>query len=221
MAKARGKARRWAELAAASRQCQACPLYASATQTVFGDGPVTAPLMLVGEQPGDEEDQEGLPFVGPAGRLLRRALEEATIDPATVYMTNVVKHFKWKPGAGWKRLHQKPNRREVSACLPWLEQEVALVNPALIVTLGSTASQALLGAGVRVTRDRRSLRQWGDHPVMIGVHPSSVLRARDSASRQTQYRDLVGDLEAAAAFLRRGSNATGGNHVNRAGSRAR
>ena len=197
----RGVAAQLAKIAGESRRCVACPLYAEATQTVFGFGPATARLMLVGEQPGDEEDKEGLPFVGPAGQLLRRALADAGLDPDTVYLTNVVKHFKWKAGAGWKRLHQKPNRREVKAWFPWLEQEVALLRPELIVALGSTAAQALLGPEVRVIRDRRTVGRWGDHEVMVALHPSSVLRARDSQSRRIQYADLVEDLRIAAAHL--------------------
>jgi DNA polymerase len=155
--------------------------------------------MLVGEQPGDEEDRQGLPFVGPAGRLLRRALDAAGIDPSTAYLTNVVKHFKWRPApVGTKRLHQKPGRGEVEACLPWLELEVSLAQPSLVVGLGATACQAMLGTGVRVKRDRQRVVPWRGVPVLITVHPSSILRAVDPQSRELDYRAFVTDLAAAS-----------------------
>ena len=164
-------------LRAEAAGCRACPLWQSATQTVFGEGPRLAALMLVGEQPGDHEDLEGRPFVGPAGALLDRALEEAGIERSTVYLTNAVKHFKWTP-KGKRRIHQKPNAAEVEACRPWLEAEIAAVRPTLVVALGAVAAQALLGRGFRVTRHRGEVfPQPEGPPITATVHPSSILRA--------------------------------------------
>lgn len=191
------------ELADIAKSCTNCDLYKDATQTVFGIGPVTAELVLVGEQPGDEEDKQGEPFVGPAGKLLRSALDEAGIDPDEVYMTNVVKHFKWKPGAGWRRLHQKPNRYEIEACRPWLEGEFALLRPRLIVGLGATACQAMLGSSSRVLTDRGKTFDWGERQVLVTVHPSSILRSRDEASRQENRRAFVADLRDAVRIIAR------------------
>ncbi len=191
------------ELANIAKSCTNCDLYKDATQTVFGIGPVTAELVLVGEQPGDEEDKQGEPFVGPAGKLLRSALDEAGIDPDEVYMTNVVKHFKWKPGAGWRRLHQKPNRYEIEACRPWLEGEFALLRPRLIVGLGATACQAMLGSSIRVLTDRGKTFDWGERQVLVTVHPSSILRSRDEASRQENRRAFVADLRDAVRIIAR------------------
>lgn len=190
-------AKRSAELGkvrAKARRCRACPLYLLGTQTIFGEGPVDARLLLIGEQPGDKEDLAGHPFVGPAGHLLDRALAEAGIDRAEVYVTNAVKHFKWKP-AGKRRLHQKPNSREILACQPWLEQELALVQPELLVVLGATAAQALMGRAFRVTVSRgRILKGPGGRPLLATVHPSSVLRAPPE-QREAEYQAFVADLK--------------------------
>lgn len=187
-------------LAEAAAGCTACELYRDATQAVFGDGPPEARLMLVGEQPGDKEDVEGLPFVGPAGRVLDDALDRAGLDRSDVFLTNTVKHFKWKQGK-WRRLHAKPDKGEVSACLPWLEAEAAEVGPELIVGLGATACQAMLGNDVRVTRDRGQTRDWNGRPVLITVHPSSLLRMRDRGDRAAAMEAFVADLRGAAGHL--------------------
>jgi DNA polymerase len=183
----------------AAAGCRACPLWKSGTQTVFGAGPRHARLVLVGEQPGDEEDRAGLPFVGPAGRLLDAVLEEAGIARDDAYVTNVVKHFKWVP-RGRRRLHQKPNAREIGACLPWLEAEIELLQPKALVLLGATAAQAILGASFRVSTQRGRFVKSDLAPiVMATVHPSSVLRARDD--REAARRALVADLAKLAAKL--------------------
>jgi DNA polymerase len=187
----------------AARGCTACPLWRSGTQTVFGEGLKRSSLMLVGEQPGDQEDLAGRPFVGPAGRLLHEALGEAGIDRSYVYLTNVVKHFKWEP-KGRRRIHQKPNWREIAACRPWVEAELAVVAPRVLVCLGATAAQALLGRDVRVTRDRgRPLNSTLAPVAFATVHPSSVLRAPDRETRQHEQALFVDDLRVAAAALRR------------------
>ena len=181
--------------------CRACPLWRTGTQTVFGEGRRAARLLLVGEQPGDREDLAGRPFVGPAGRLLDEALEEAGIDRADAYVTNAVKHFKWEP-RGKRRIHQKPNASEIAACRPWLEAELAVVKPRVLVCLGATAAQALLGRGVRVTRDRGRPLESELAPVAFAtVHPSSILRAPDETSRQRERALFVDDLRVAAAAL--------------------
>jgi uracil-DNA glycosylase len=191
------------DLRAAAASCTNCDLYHNATQTVFGEGEAGARLMLVGEQPGDQEDLQGAPFVGPAGQLLDRALADAGIDRSAVYVTNVVKHFKWRQ-AGKRRLHQKPGAGEIAACRPWLDAELAEVRPALVVCLGSTAAQALLGRQFRVTRDRGRLVDWGRQPpAMATVHPSSILRAPEAAARNEQMAAFVADLRAAAGELDR------------------
>jgi uracil-DNA glycosylase len=175
-------------------RCKACDLYKRGTQTVFGEGPPKADVMLVGEQPGDAEDLAGHPFVGPAGRLLDSALEEAGIDRTRVYVTNVVKHFKWEP-RGKRRIHAKPNAAEISACRPWLETEIALVKPRVLVCLGATAAQALLGKSFRVSRQRGELVPSSLAPVVTAtVHPSSILRAPDDAARREEMRRFVQDL---------------------------
>ncbi len=192
----------------AAQRCQGCGLYAFATQAVFGEGPAEAQVMLVGEQPGDKEDVAGHPFVGPAGQLLDRALVAAGIDRSTVYVTNIVKHFKWKRTAagagtsGKRRLHDTPNTYEITACKPWLEAEIARVRPRIVVCLGSTAAQGLLGKTFRVTRQRGQLFPSDDGPVLTAtVHPSSILRAPDAAAREREFTEFVRDLERVADRL--------------------
>ena len=178
--------------------CKACDLYKRGTQTVFGEGPRKADVMLVGEQPGDAEDLAGHPFVGPAGRLLDTALEDAGIDRKLVYVTNVVKHFKWEP-RGKRRIHAKPNAREISACRPWLETEIALVKPRVLVCLGATAAQALLGKSFKVSRQRGELVASSLAPIVTAtVHPSSILRAPDDETRREEMRRFVQDLRKVA-----------------------
>jgi uracil-DNA glycosylase family protein len=184
-------------LAKAARSRTSCPLYKRATQTVFGEGPKNARLMLVGEQPGDQEDLAGKPFVGPAGKLLDRALEEAGINRDEIYVTNTVKHFKWEP-RGKRRIHQKPNSREIAACRPWLEAELRLVRPKLLVCLGATAAQSIFGPAFRVTRERGKVLESEIAPrVLATVHSSSLLRQPDEESRQREYTHFVADLRAA------------------------
>jgi uracil-DNA glycosylase family protein len=190
-----------AALREAADGCRACPLWRSGTQTVFGEGRTAARLFLVGEQPGDREDLEGRPFVGPAGRLLDEALAEAGIDRADAYVTNAVKHFKWEP-RGKRRIHQKPNAAELAACRPWLDAELEVVQPHVLVCLGATAAQALLGCGVRVTKDRgRPLESELAAVAFATVHPSSILRAPDATSRERERALFVDDLRVAAAAL--------------------
>jgi uracil-DNA glycosylase family protein len=178
--------------------CKACPLWKTGTQTVFGEGSPRSQVMFVGEQPGDQEDRVGKPFVGPAGKLFDRALEDAGIDRSLAYVTNVVKHFKWK-GQGKRRIHQKPNWSEIAACFPWLEAELAVVKPRVLVCLGATAAQALLGRKFRVTQQRGERVESALAPVVIAtVHPSSILRADD---REAEFRAFVRDLETIAAEL--------------------
>ena len=187
----------------ASMGCKACWLWTLGTQTVFGEGPRQATVMFVGEQPGDQEDKAGRPFVGPAGRLLDRGLEEAGIDRTTVYVTNAVKHFKWERAErGNRRIHKKPNDAEIRACRPWLDSEIALVRPQVIITLGATASQALLGKQFRVTKDRgKPIASALAEAVFATVHPSSVLRAPDEAARALAEREFIADLKKVAQFL--------------------
>jgi uracil-DNA glycosylase family protein len=190
------------ELRQAAAGCRACDLYRNATQIVFGEGAERAWLMLVGEQPGDREDQTGAPFVGPAGELLDRALEEAGIDRRTVYLTNVVKHFKWRP-RGKRRIHQKPNREEIDACRPWMDAELKRVRPRAIVCLGATAAQALIDRSFRVTQQHGELQPSSlGPPIAATVHPSSVLRSPDSESRRAAFAGLVADLERIALAVR-------------------
>ena len=187
----------------AAAGCRACDLYKTGTQTVFGQGAEHAQVMFVGEQPGDREDREGKPFVGPAGRVLDEALEEAGIDRRRVYITNAVKHFKWKP-QGKRRLHQKPNAAEINACRPWLDGEIAVVKPHLLVLLGATAAQALLGRDFRVSVQRGQLMERpGLPPMMATVHPSSILRAPDDETREIEMRAFVQDLKRVAQHLQR------------------
>lgn len=190
----------------AARDCRGCRLWMVGTQTVFGEGRAPARVMLVGEQPGDREDVEGHPFVGPAGRLLDQALEEAGIDRDTVYVTNAVKHFKWERGEkSRRRIHKKPTDGEIRACRPWLDEELALVKPEVVVCLGATAAQALLGKRFRVTKNRgqRQKAAFAD-AVFATVHPSSVLRAPDARARADARRALVADLKKVARFMGRG-----------------
>jgi DNA polymerase len=190
------------KLRSAAACCRACPLWERASQTVFGEGPEGARLLLLGEQPGDMEDREGRPFVGPAGRLLDRALVEAGIDRADVYVTNAVKHFKWVP-RGKRRLHEKPNAREIAACRPWLDAEIAVVRPRVVVCLGATAAQALLGKSFRVTRQRGVVvASPAGVPALATVHPSSILRAPDDETRERERLAFVRDLRGAAEALR-------------------
>jgi uracil-DNA glycosylase len=190
-----------ARLREAAADCRGCHLWERATQTVFGEGARGAEVMFVGEQPGDQEDVAGKPFVGPAGRILDQALEEAGIDRRQTYVTNVVKHFKWQP-RGKRRIHQKPNWAEMAACRPWLEAELDLVEPDVVVCLGATAAQALLGRDFRVSRQRGELV---DSPlaryVLATVHPSSILRQRDDASREAEYAAFVEDLRVVPPLL--------------------
>jgi DNA polymerase len=189
------------DLRSAAKDCRACDLWERATQTVFGEGDEHAAMMLIGEQPGNEEDLAGHPFVGPAGKLLARALEEAGIERSRTYVTNVVKHFSWEPRGKW-RIHKKPNAREIAACRPWLEREIALVRPRVLVCLGATAAQALLGTKFRVSRDRGRFVAASFAPhVLATVHPSSILRATDEVSRHQAFDGLVADLRVAATAL--------------------
>ncbi len=182
---------------ASARRCKACPLWANATQTVFGEGPPRAAVVLVGEQPGDREDVAGRPFVGPAGRMLDRALAEAGLDRAELYVTNAVKHFKNEP-RGKRRIHKKPSDAEIDACHRWLERELELVEPRLIVALGATAARSLFGRATPIERNRgRLLERPGGPPVLVTVHPSSLLRVPDSY-KAAAYRRFVGDLRKAA-----------------------
>jgi len=184
---------------ASATECQACDLHARATQTVFGEGPRGAEIMMVGEQPGDVEDREGHPFVGPAGKLLDRALEEAGIDRRSVYLTNVVKHFKWEP-RGKRRIHAKPNASEIAACRPWIDVEIALIKPRVLICLGATAAQALLGKSFKVSRQRGERVESPLAPVVVAtVHPSSILRAVDDEARRVEMARFVEDLRAATA----------------------
>jgi uracil-DNA glycosylase len=185
----------------AAAGCRACPLWETGTQTVFGEGPAHAAVMLVGEQPGDQEDQEGRPFVGPAGRLLDEALAEAGIDRGSAYVTNAVKHFKWE-ARGKRRIHAKPTWSESAACRPWLEAELAVVQPRVLVCLGATAAQSLLGKEFRVTKQRG---EWLDSDladfVTATIHPSAILRVRDSNARATELERFFDDLRRVAAVL--------------------
>lgn len=180
--------------------CRNCDLWERATQTVFGDGNPAADIMFVGEQPGDREDIEGKPFVGPAGGLLNHALAEAGIDMRKVYVTNAVKHFRWE-ARGKRRIHKRPSVRQIRACKPWLEQEIAATHPKLVVCLGATAAQSLLGSTFRVTQHRGEVIDVpGLPPVTATVHPSSLLRAEDDETRRAEIRLFVADLRAAARY---------------------
>jgi uracil-DNA glycosylase family protein len=186
----------------AAAGCHGCDLFQLGTQTVFGEGPPRAQVMFVGEQPGDQEDRAGKPFVGPAGRLLDEALDEAGIDRTQVYVTNAVKHFKWT-GRGKRRIHSKPNAREIRACRPWLDAELEEVEPRVIVVLGATAAQALLGASFRVTQQRGTpLKDTGLAPYVVAtVHPASILRAPDPETREAEGRAFIHDLRTVRDLL--------------------
>jgi len=193
----------WNKVRAKAAACRACDLWKRGTQTVFGDGAVPGRLMLVGEQPGNFEDVQGKPFVGPAGKLLDRALGAAGFARGDFYVTNAVKHFKWEP-RGKRRIHQKPNQAEISACRQWLDFELQLVRPRAIVCLGATAAQALLGKAFRVSRRRGELVESKLAPiVMATVHPSSILRSPDDESRRREYGRFVADLKKLACALGR------------------
>jgi uracil-DNA glycosylase family protein len=186
----------------AAARCTACHLYRNATQTVFGEGSAEARILLVGEQPGDAEDLAGHPFVGPAGKLLDRCLVEAGIDRTQTYVTNVVKHFKWVP-RGPRRIHSKPGAVEIEACFPWLEAEITVVKPQIVVALGATAAQALFGKAFRVTRNRGRLVPFKLAPhALATLHPSAMLRAPDEATRRDELRRFVEDLRKVAEILR-------------------
>jgi uracil-DNA glycosylase family protein len=190
-----------AALREAATGCTACHLHRNATRTVFGEGPEGARAMLIGEQPGDAEDLAGHPFVGPAGRLLDRCLVEAGIDRKQTYVTNVVKHFKWVP-RGPRRIHSKPSSVEIEACFPWLEAEIGVVKPRIVVALGATAAQALFGKGFRVTRDRGRLVPFALAPCALAtVHPSALLRAPDEETRRREIERFIEDLRQVAAIL--------------------
>jgi uracil-DNA glycosylase len=186
-----------------AKDCRDCDLWRHGTQTVFGEGAKHARIMFVGEQPGNREDQAGRPFVGPAGALLDKALLEAGIDRKQTYVTNAVKHFKWEP-RGKRRIHKKPNSIEIAACRQWLDAEMELVRPELIVCLGATAAQALLGRAFRVTKQRGQLLQFaGGSKILATVHPSSILRAPDEETRHQDFGKFVSDLRVVAAGLQR------------------
>jgi DNA polymerase len=192
----------WKGLHDAAAECKACDLWKRGTQTVFGEGRSTAKVMLVGEQPGNDEDLAGKPFVGPAGRLLDKALAEAGIDRKLAYVTNVVKHFKWEP-RGKRRIHAKPGSAEILACLPWLRAELDLIRPRVLVCLGATAAQALLGRRFRVTAERGRFVESSLAPLVTAtVHPSSILRAPDDETRHEEMRRFVADLERVAQAIR-------------------
>ena len=190
-------------LRAEAADCRACPLWKDATQTVFGEGPQNAQIMLVGEQPGDKEDLAGKPFVGPAGQMLDRALDEAGIDRSKVYVTNAVKHFKFV-SRGKIRLHQKPNTAEIRACRPWYERERAALKPSLVVAMGATAAQSVFGKITPINKSRGRLIDM-DNGLMaiVTVHPSYLLRLPDAAAKKREYRRFVADLAIASALLRK------------------
>jgi DNA polymerase len=197
------KKRTLESLRKSAKACRGCDLYENATQTVFGDGPAQAKLLIVGEQPGDQEDRQGSPFVGPAGRMLDKALAQADIPRQQVYVTNAVKHFKWI-WRGKRRLHQKPSLREVVACKPWLEAEIAAVQPRIVVCLGATAAQSVLGRPVPVTRERGKFTTspTGQH-VFISIHPSAIYRHRDRHQQEEEYRRFAAEIESLTRELSR------------------
>jgi uracil-DNA glycosylase len=186
----------------ASKSCRGCDLWQRGTQTVFGEGRAGAEVMMVGEQPGNDEDLQGRPFVGPAGKVLDKALAAAGIDRDDVYVTNAVKHFKWEP-RGKRRIHKKPNGIEIAACRPWFDAEADAVKPKVIVALGATAAQALLGRDFRVTQSRGNVITTGSVPIIATVHPSSILRAPDEESRHAEMARFIDDLRVVAAHIHR------------------
>jgi uracil-DNA glycosylase len=196
---------------AAARRCQGCALYQRATQTVFGEGPATARIMMIGEQPGDQEDKKGHPFVGPAGRILDKALIEAEIDRGEIYLTNAVKHFKWKSAGGEetlpplvkKRLHDKPSLTEVKACKPWLHAELELVAPELVICLGATAISAVFARKVTIADERGRVLNEGAPPKLVTVHPSAIVRIPERERRKAEFQRFVEDLIAAREFVDR------------------
>jgi DNA polymerase len=187
-------------LRAAVQQCKGCDLWQRGTQAVFGEGKPGAEVMLVGEQPGDQEDLQGRPFVGPAGRVLDKALAAAGIDRDDVYVTNVVKHFKWEP-RGKRRIHKKPSGMQIAACRPWFDEEVRAVGPKVIVCMGATAAQALLGPKFKVTQSRGKVIPGGKIPIIATVHPSSILRAPDDDTRHAEMAAFIDDLRVVAAQI--------------------
>lgn len=192
-----------AALRKAAAGCKACDLWQHATQTVFGEGPDSARIVMVGEVPGDQEDRQGHPFVGPAGAVLDRALVAAGIDRSEVYVTNIVKHFKFEP-RGKRRIHKKPNAIQIAACRPWLDAELAVIRPQIVVLLGATAAQAVLGRNFRVTQHRGQWVQAKIAPsVLATVHPSSILRAQDDESRHHEMAQFIADLKPVAELLKR------------------
>jgi|SRR5687767_4546098 uracil-DNA glycosylase len=200
------------EMRRAAAACKGCPLYRDATQTVFGQGAVPAGIMLIGEQPGDQEDRQGLPFVGPAGDVLARALEAAGIARDAVYVTNVVKHFKWEP-RGKRRIHKTPRLSEIKACMPWTDAEIEAVGPRVIVCLGATAARALLGSAFRITRSRGEVfPRPGAAAIVATWHPSAVLRAHDDPAQARQlFEQLTDDLRSAARYAGDATNAKKGH----------
>jgi uracil-DNA glycosylase len=183
----------------AAASCTACHLHENATQTVFGQGPRHPDIMVVGEQPGDQEDRRGAPFVGPAGRVLDRALVAAEIDPTTVWRTNAVKHFKWRPVSGKRRLHDRPDRSEIEICKPWLMAELALLRPRVVIALGVTAATSLLGKAVTLVRTRGRVHDVAGHPLIVTIHPSLLLRRREDTTELSEQ--LVADLRVARELL--------------------
>ncbi len=215
--------RKLAVLAEAVQKCKACDLYRDATQAVFGEieardgtAPSKIAIMMIGEQPGDQEDKLGRPFVGPAGKLLDKALDEAEIDRSKVYVTNVVKHFKWEP-RGKLRIHKKPTMKEIHACRPWLDAELETLHPTLVVALGATAAQALLGSSFKLTEAHGKVQEVrGMPPIIATLHPSAVLRALTDEDRQSQMQLLVADLREAARIAERPGRSTASNLIFRA-----
>lgn len=191
-----------------ARNCKACDLWKTATQTVFGEGPANARVMFVGEQPGDSEDRSGYPFVGPAGKLLDKVLREVGIDRSEVYVTNIVKHFKWEAAQrGKRRIHKKPRQSEIEACRPWLDAELDIVKPLVLVCLGASAAQALVGKSFRVTRDRGKPLESDLAPhVLATTHPASILRAPEEAARREQRENFARDLRKVAELLKQGKS---------------
>lgn len=183
-----------------ARHCRNCPLWENATQTVFGEGPVPAPLMLIGEQPGDKEDRAGKPFVGPAGQRLDQALEDAGVDRKKIYVTNAVKHFKFVP-RGKVRLHQKPVSVEIKACHPWLDRELEFVQPKLVVAMGATAAQSLFGKAMPINKNRSRLIDLGASKALVTIHPSLLLRMLDKGDAEMEYARFVSDLRLTLPFL--------------------